>query len=618
MCLEPEPAVQEAVSQLLEKVVYMREKKLTTSAGLFLATLLVSSLVLVGCSSSSGSSTATTNSPSSPKTGSLGDDPANQPAGDPSQGAYTPTGTLIADDGFRPAANGFGTPNYGDTLADNSTPMNLTPAQVQTYFGNGVCVDATAATCTLNPEAQAWMDKTNASMAGGHCYGFSVAAQLFWTGTAKPSDFGGSTTPTLTIPGNAPLQQELAYAWAFQDLSSVNNAVIKGTPVDIINKLKAVLQPNPTETYTVAIFKSDGTGGHAVTPYAIEDAGGGIDNILIYDNNYPGITRKITVDTNANTWEYNAAVNPSSPSELYQGDANTMSLSLYPTTPGLGTQPNPFSGTAASGATGSTSAVQSGTAANSATLTDVSTSAAMDEIWLDGSDTGHGHLIITDDQGHQLGIVNGKLVNNIPGAQVEENFADEDWQVAEEPNYYVPDGTKFTVSLDGTDLKQADMESVGVIGPSFDLEVDNINLQPKEKDTLDIGADATHWTYSASSVQSPEISLGVSDDSADYTFDVKGDSVPAHGTTSIDLPGEGGTLTLGTAASASKSNFTMAMERDDDSSGQVSKFSHSGISLAGGDMAELQFGQWTDGEPIPLVITQGGIQHTESLSDGAT
>ena len=150
-------------------------------------------------------------------------------------------------------------------------------------------------------------------MAGGHCYGFSVAAQLFWTGTAKPSDFGGSTTPTLSIPGNAPLQQELAYAWAFQDLSSVNNAVIKGTPVDIINKLKAVLQPNPTETYTVAIFKSDGTGGHAVTPYAIEDAGGGIDNILIYDNKYPGITRKITVDTNANTWEYNAAVNPSSP-----------------------------------------------------------------------------------------------------------------------------------------------------------------------------------------------------------------------------------------------------------------------------------------------------------------
>ncbi len=595
----------------------MRGKKSAKSVGVLMATGLVGCLVLAGCSSSNGSSTSTTSQSGSPTTGSLGADPANQSAGDPSQGAYTPTGPLLADDGFRPQANGFGTQNYGDVLSDNSTPVNLTPAQMQTFFGNGVCVDATAATCTLNPEAQAWMDKTNASMAGGHCFGFSVAAQLFWTGTSKPTDYGAATTPALTIPGNAPLQQDIAYTWAFQTLSSVNNSVIKGTPVDIVNKLKAVLQPNPTETYTVAIFKADGTGGHAVTPYAIEDAGGGINNILIYDNNYPGITRKITVDTNANTWQYNAAINPSSPSELYQGDANTMSMSLYPTTPGLGSQPNPFSGTAASGATGSTSALRTGNAANTATLVDQTTSPEMDQIWLQGSDTGHGHLVITDDQGNQLGIVNGKLVNNIPGAQVEEQFQDEDWQVAEEPNYYVPDGTKFTVSLDGTDLKKADQESVGVIGPSFDLAVDNINLQPKEKDTLDIGADATHWTYSASSVQSPEISLGVSDDSADYTFDVKGDSVPAGGTTSIDLPGEGGTLTLGTAKSAGKGNFTMAMERDDTASGQVSKFSHSGISLAGGDMAELQFGQWTDGAPIPLVITQGGTQHTESLSDTA-
>jgi hypothetical protein len=595
----------------------MRQKRLATSGALFLATVLVSSLALVGCSSSSGSSTSTTGQSGSPTTGSLGADPANQSAGDPSQGGYTPTGTLLADDGFRPQANGFGTQNYGDVLSDNSTPVNLTATQMQKFFGTGVCVDPTASTCTLNPEAQAWMDKTNTSMAGGHCFGFSVAAQLFWTGTTKPSDFGGSTTPSLTIPGNTALQQDIAYTWAFQTLDSVNSSVIKGTPVDIVNKLKSVLQPNPTETYTVAIFKRDGTGGHAVTPYAIEDAGGGINNILIYDNNYPGITRKITVDTNANTWQYNAAINPSSPSELYEGDATTMSMSLYPTTPGLASQPNPFGGKAASAASGSTSAVRTGSAANTATLTDATTSAAMDQIWLSGSDTGHGHLVITDDQGHRLGIVNGTLVNEIPGAQVEEQFQDKDWQVAEEPNYYVPDGTKFTVSLDGTNLKKADQESVGVIGPSFDMAVDNINLQPGEKDTLDIGADATHWTYTASTVQSPEISLGVSDDTADYTFDVKGDSVPAGGTTTVDLPGEGGSLTLGTAASAGKGNFTIAMERDDADTGQVSKFSHSGISLAGGDMAELQFGQWTPGGSIPLVITQNGAQHTESLSDAA-
>lgn len=123
-------------------------------------------------------------------------------------------------------------------------------------------------------------------------------------------------------------------------------------------------------------------------------------------------------------------------------------------------------------------------------------------------------------------------------------------------------------------------------------------------------------TYSTPSVQSPDISLGASDDFADYIFDVKGDSVPAHWTTSIDLPGEGGSPTLG-AANSTHGNYALAMERDDDSSGQVSNFSHRGISLAGGDIAELQFGQWAAGGSIPLVITQSGVQDTESLSDGA-
>src|SRR5581483_4317774 len=247
--------------------------------------------------------------------------PADAPTPDAAQAAYTPSGPLLADDGFRPEANSFGVANYGDKLDDGSTPTNLTPAEMQKLFGNGVCVDAKSGKCDLTPEAQQYMTKTNTDMAGGHCYGFSVAALLFWNGQVQPTAFGGPNTPGLAIPGNAVLQQEIAYTWAFQTLPQVRAAQITGTPNDIIAKLKQVLVPKPTETYTIAIFKRDGTGGHAVTPYAIEDAGGGIDKILIYDNNYPKVTRAITVDTNANTWKYDAATNPSQPSVLYEGDA---------------------------------------------------------------------------------------------------------------------------------------------------------------------------------------------------------------------------------------------------------------------------------------------------------
>src|SRR5205807_8746245 len=79
-------------------------------------------------------------------------------------------------------------------------------------------------------------------------------------------------------------------------------------------------------------------------PYAVEDAGGGIFNVLIYDNNFPKVTRAIKIDRNANTWSYDAATNPSNPSELYQGDANTKTIDVEPTSPGIGPQPCPFCG----------------------------------------------------------------------------------------------------------------------------------------------------------------------------------------------------------------------------------------------------------------------------------
>ena len=71
--------------------------------------------------------------------------------------------------------------------------------------------------------------------------------------------------------------------------------------------------------YTIKIFNADG--GHAITPYAVEDKGDGKFAVLVYDNNYPGITRAVEFDTNANTWSYNAATRPDLPEALYSGDA---------------------------------------------------------------------------------------------------------------------------------------------------------------------------------------------------------------------------------------------------------------------------------------------------------
>ncbi|HEV7536535.1 MAG TPA: hypothetical protein VGP90_12925, partial [Acidimicrobiia bacterium] len=269
-------------------------------------------------------------------------DPADASAGHAGGPEYATVGALVADAGFRPTAHGFGFENYGTRLADGSTATNMTADDVRAMFGDAVCADLATGRCDLMPAAQAWLDSTNEEMGNGHCYGFSVAAQLLWQRKADAGAYGASRTPQLDITDNDPLQRRIAYDWALQLLDSVRSGEVTGTPNEILARLRKVLRPDPPETYTVAIFKPDWTGGHAVTPYAVENRGGGRYNVLIYDNNWPGTTRAIAFDTRADTWTYDAAINPNRPDELYHGNAKTKTISLFPTSPGLGPQHCPF------------------------------------------------------------------------------------------------------------------------------------------------------------------------------------------------------------------------------------------------------------------------------------
>ncbi|HUJ65022.1 MAG TPA: hypothetical protein VLX59_05775, partial [Acidimicrobiales bacterium] len=79
--------------------------------------LVLSLLVLVGCSGSSNSQ------------------PPNTAVG------------VVADSGFTPTTNGFSFQNYGAELSDGAIPINLTAADVEKMFGDAVCVDAKLRLC---------------------------------------------------------------------------------------------------------------------------------------------------------------------------------------------------------------------------------------------------------------------------------------------------------------------------------------------------------------------------------------------------------------------------------------------------------------------------------------
>lgn len=583
----------------------------------FIIAMLCVVLIATGCSSGGGTSSAPTSSSATTagRTPGAAGDPGNASAGDPAAAGYTPTGTLIADDGFRPDKNGLPFANYGAQLSNGDTASELTADDVRKIFGDAVCVDLSTGKCDLTPEAGAWLTKQNMDVQGGHCYGFSAEAQLLWQQKQQSTTFGAPTVPELNIIGNTDLQRQLALEWASQLFPSTNAGAIPGTPNDILGKLKEVLVPNPTETYTVLIFMPDFSGGHAVTPYAIEDGGNGIFNLLIWDNNFQGVTRKIVFDTNANKWSYVASTNPNEPSALYSGDANTGTIFLKPTSPGQGVQPCPFC-SKVPGAGGSAAPAAGGQppgAVVASFKTQTPNPDTMDEIYLDGSDGNHGQLLITDENGKQTGFADGKFVNTIPGALIQQDTSSQTWREPAKPDYFVPDGHTYTVTIDGSKLTATDDTSVGIIGPSFELSVDSIQLNPGEKDTLIAAPDATKVTYNAARSETPKIEVAVSDDTADYTFDVSGVSDQPGSTVTFGLPLEKPSFIIDATGAQGTSTFDLTMTREDNQG--KTTFGHDGITLGGGDMAELKFGDWANGQSIPLVTTQNGQQTTEQLTD---
>lgn len=191
--------------------------------------------------------------------------------GAPSAGlapTYVPTGRIVADSGFRSQVDGFSFENYGN----DAGPVNLTPQNVEDLFGPQVCATGEGSSCTLIPPARHWMQQVNASMAGGHCMGLSVTALRFFSHNLAVDGYGAPQPISLPVRGNTALQSLIAEDFAYQDLPSVISHAIVGTPVQVLGSLIRALKAGG-ELYTLGIVKPDGSGGHAVTPFAVEDRG---------------------------------------------------------------------------------------------------------------------------------------------------------------------------------------------------------------------------------------------------------------------------------------------------------------------------------------------------------
>jgi hypothetical protein len=504
-----------------------------------------------------------------------------------------------ADLGFRPEVNGFSFANYGD----DQSVTNLTPAEVRRMFGDQVCASLQGDTCILIPPAEQWMEQNNSGMSGGHCEGFAALSLLMYSGKVDPNQFGGATAAALTLDGNELLQREIAYWFVTQATQPAQGAIIKGTPAEIVSALQSAYAAgsNSSETYAVGIYKADGSGGHAVTSYGVEDQGNGIFWILVYDNNYPNDARHIIVDTNANTWEYEASINPDVEPDLYQGNADTQTLEIVPTSARLGQQACDFCS-------------QSNTGLRAPGL--AAPAVQYNQVWMEGD----AAFLITDSQNRKLGFEGGTFVNQIPEANVThlkgETLAEQDVP----PLYELPVGLEFTLLIDGDSVqgKEDNATDVVMIGPGYYVGVEGIYMDPGQKDSLTLAGDGKAISYKTDYAESPTIIVGIERPAADFELELMGKDILPGSETIVEFDPEEGVLVLRSTADE-YGVYYIAITRIDDEGEETFETGEEGIELQPGDIIYFYFGNWDgQGNSLEIAFDDGGdgtIDETVNMAD---
>jgi hypothetical protein len=517
---------------------------------------------------------------------------------------YVPEGELIADSGFRPNKDGFAFENYGNDVG----PKNLTAAEVDDLFGDQVCLSGTGADCELVPAAKEWMDNQNAGMAGGHCEGFSITALRMFNEAISPADYGADRPFDLDIVGNEPLQQSIAEHFTYQFLPPIVENRVKGTPSEVLETLRDALESGD-EQYTLGIYKSDLTGGHAITPYAIEDKGDGQFAILIYDNNFPGVTRAVDVDTNEDSWHYVGGTNPSNTDEVYEGDASTKTLELDPTSPGEEYSPCPFCDAGAAG--DGEGDPKGGVLAEDKRFT---------EITLNGDPRNHPHLVFTDDDGNRTGIVDGKMLQEIPDVEVVKAYAVQNWEGAPEPRFRLPEGSDYSITVDGSALDKAAKPTINLVGNGLVIDIEDIAIAPGQKDEMALpgGYGITYQSNGEGEV-APNIFAGLVEDGSSYNFAASAVGLEKGSTISLLVEQEEKVVILdstgGEGVDGAKPVYILQLTKADDD-GTISQWQNPQVELDGTaeEKAGFEYGESpTTGKPLPLVLLDKDGDPTDTI-----
>jgi hypothetical protein len=460
--------------------------------------------------------------------------------------------------------HGFGFRNFG---ANPDYDEDLTADDMIRMFGaENVCIEgSTARDCVLYETAERWIEESLEKMSNGHCDGFSVSSLRMFVG--RP--FKGRKTPADFQPGAAKLfdlkksQLTSNYVSYYQTLTFLKETYefrAKTFPLkpSEITAVIAEAMESKKEYFTLEVWmKEQGkyTRGHAVVPIAVEDMGGDVYRIHVYDNNYPGQVKYVVVDAAKETWRYHTANNPAETARDYFGNGSTRTLGLKRLSDRSRRRFEcPFCDEDEEQETDDEEAAVR--LARGFTFLDAAWTAPRrraEQESLTVSLSGDADLLITDPTGRRIGYDAAKQVslNEIPGAlenPVLGEVLDEGGEDAE-PEYYLPldaaNHKPYTVTVSGKSLDAEETSSLEVVGSGFVVGFDDISVDKGETLSMTVSPDGHELSFTASADgETPSVYI-TTDEGADrpsYEFEIGGIALKAGKTVNVRLDPDKGMI----------------------------------------------------------------------------
>lgn len=218
--------------------------------------------------------------------------------------------------GLVPDPNGFAFANF----ASSASPEVFNAEDIVKMFGStkDVCVEGSNP-CQLVAEAAAWARMVNDARASGHCEGFAVTSASRFTSSENP------TTAELDNKGD--VTHAIMRAFATQFLKEVQDDTKAWAKKSLKEKVAALETSftNKSVAYSLGVYTD--TGGHAVLPYALEYVTPTKVKIKVYDSNWPGKDRYVSVDLDSNTWSFSfSGQDPANDPDMWSGGSKDLDL----------------------------------------------------------------------------------------------------------------------------------------------------------------------------------------------------------------------------------------------------------------------------------------------------